>query len=88
VITSFKFDPVATGANSEESIGSIQRLTIDVEVDYVNNFDEEKSFKKKKFSQFADASADADIDAEEARLVEEVFDKLVDDIINATIADW
>lgn len=87
-IVSFKFSPTATQANNEESIGSIQRLTIEVEADYINNFDEKKSFKKRKFSQFADASASADLDAEEPRLIEEIFEKLADDVINATVADW
>lgn len=85
-ITKFEFSPVATPANSE--IGSVQRLTIDVEVDFRNNYDEKSSLKKKKFSQFADASENADIDAEEPRLIEEVFEKLADDIINASAANW
>lgn len=87
-IVSFKFSPTATQANNEDSIGSIQRLTIEVEVDYVNNYDEKKSFNKRKFSQFADASASADLDSEEPRLIEEIFEKLAYDVINATVADW
>lgn len=85
-IIKFEFSPVATPANSE--IGSLQRLTIEVELDFSNNYDSKDSFKKKKFSQFADTSENADIVAEESRLIEEVFKKLADDIINDSAANW
>jgi hypothetical protein len=85
-ITKFEFSPVATPANSE--IGSIQRLTIDVEVNFTNNYDAKSSLKGQKFSQFADASENADVTTEESKLIEEVFEKLTEDIINASAANW
>lgn len=85
-IVKFEVSPAATKAGGDT--GSIQRLTIDVEVDYVNNLDEKSALKKKKFSQFADTSEGADIDAEESRLMEEVFEKLASDIMNETVTSW
>ena len=42
----------------------------------------------KYFNQYADMSGTASIDAEEPRLVQEIFDKLLKDILNASVNNW
>ncbi|XWN34769.1 MAG: LPS assembly lipoprotein LptE [Roseivirga sp.] len=89
-ITQFKYTPVApsAGSGNDRDSANTTRLIIEVQVNYVNPKDEEASFSKKKFSQFADMQADASTDQEEPRLVEEIFTKLAKDIFNASVASW
>ncbi|MEL7064797.1 MAG: LPS assembly lipoprotein LptE, partial [Bacteroidota bacterium] len=90
VITQLKYTPVApsAGSGNDRDSANTTRLIIEVQVNYVNPKDEEASFSKKKFSQFADMQADASTDQEEPRLVEEIFTKLAKDIFNASVASW
>ena len=43
---------------------------------------------EKSFSSYADYSSDYTLDAMESQLCEEIVEKLVDDIFNATVANW
>ncbi len=88
-IIDFKYSPLApqSGKNQIDPAG-ITRLTISVEMDYTNPFNAEFEFSRKIFYQYADMSGTASIDAEEPRLVQEIFDKLLKDILNASVNNW
>lgn len=64
------------------------RLTISVEVDYVNTTNEEESMKR-SFSFFKDYDPRTTtlLDVEN-QLVEEIFEIIIQDIFTATVANW
>ena len=43
---------------------------------------------EKSFSAYADYDSNNTLDAMESQLCEEIIEKLVDDIFNATVANW
>ncbi len=92
IIKQFKYVSMAPskgGSKEEENEqASIDRLTIEVQVNYINPHDKEASFSKKTFSQYADMSADASRDSEELALITSIFSKLAKDIFNETLASW
>lgn len=88
VIKQFSYMPMAPTKKDEGDQVAIDRLTIEVQMNYINPYNEEASFSKKTFSQYADMSANTSRSDEEPRLIEEIFTKLVKDIFNETVASW
>ncbi len=88
VIKKYQTSAEATKADSEYSVGSIQRLTIEVEVNYKNSVDENASFEKKVYSHFSDADSGANIEDEEPRLIKDIFEKITRDLLNDTVCNW
>jgi hypothetical protein len=87
-ITEFTYTPMAPKATAQGDTASRTKLTISVELTYINKYDKEFEFSKKNFSQSSDMDATANTMAEEPRMVEEVLGKLVKDIFNGSIANW
>ncbi len=91
IIKQLKYVPMAPTINGEEGKGdqaAIDRLTIEVQMDYTNLYDEASAFSKKTFSQYADTAANTSRSNEEPRLIDAIFTKLVEDIFNETVASW
>ena len=91
VIKKFTYASIAPTKSSQEGQGdqaSIERLTIEVELTYINPYNEASAFSKKTFSQFADMAAKTSRSNEERRLIDSIFTKLVEDIFNETVASW
>lgn len=90
-ITSYNTRPVApTAARSDQvaDVAGLTRLTIQVNVNYINTENEELNFNR-GFSFYEDYdSRSSTLSAEEDRLIEIIFDQIVFDIFNATVADW
>ncbi|SDC66787.1 Lipopolysaccharide-assembly [Algoriphagus faecimaris] len=64
------------------------RLTIAVEVEYLNLTNEEENLKRSfSFFQDYDPRSTTLLDVEN-RLVEEIFDNIIQDIFTATVANW
>jgi len=64
------------------------RLTISVNVRYINTFDSEKDFEQ-RFSFFFDYDADAQlIGSTKDEAFEVIFERLTQDIFNASLANW
>jgi len=80
--------PVATGEQGQFSNASSTRLTITIKVTYVNTLDETMSFKDKSFSFYKDFTNDQNFTDIEERLTKEIFERLVNDIYNASVANW
>lgn len=64
------------------------RLTITVKVSFSNRKYPEEDFSNKSFSGYADYSSEMSLDAVESSLCTEIIDKIVDEIFNATVAQW
>jgi hypothetical protein len=80
--------PTSTGDTNQNYTASSTRLTITVRVTYVNTLDETMSFKDKSFSFYKDFSNDENISDVEEAYVRQIFDRIVNDIFNASIANW
>ena len=83
--------PRASGSQNFEDtdIAALQRLTITVRVTYINTQDDSFDFDNKNFSFYADYDPEKqDFNSIEAQLVEEIYDAIVLDIFNATVANW
>ncbi len=91
VVSSFRLAPVAPTATGNDLVGdaaALTRLTINVEVSYVNTTDETFSFENKSFSFFEDFDNSQNITAIEAELLNRIFEQIILDIFNATVANW
>jgi hypothetical protein len=89
-VVSFRLTPVApSAAQSDQTrdVANLTRLTITVNVEYVNLENEDFSFKR-SFSQFADFDSDLGLEAVETQLIEEIFELIILDIFNASVANW
>ena len=84
-ITEYRIAPMTATA---ESRAAQNRLTIGVNVRYFNTLDEEKDFEQ-RFSFFCDYGANEPLAGsikDEAFQV--IFERLTQDIFNASLADW
>ncbi len=89
-IVSYRLSPVAPAAAASDldrEVANLTRLTITVKVEYVNLENEEFNFTK-SFSQFADFDSDLGITAVENQLIDEIFELIILDIFNASVANW
>jgi hypothetical protein len=83
-ISGYEVRPMAI---QKEDMAAQNRLTITVRVKYTNNKDHEQDFNK-DFSAFEDFSSTISLNDVESSIVPEILEKLIEDIFNATIANW
>jgi len=89
-IASYRLTPVAPSAaesDQDRDVANLTRLTITIKVEYVNLENEEFNFNK-NFSQFADFNSDIGLAAIESALIDEIFEQIILDIFNASVANW
>ena len=79
---------VAAAAVSAQEIATQNRLTVTVRVNFTNRKYPEDDFDGKSFSAYADYDSTNSLDAVESSLCTEIVEKLVEDIFNATVAQW
>lgn len=87
IIKKFKYKAIAPSKISGEKEANLERLTIEVQMNYVNPYDKEAAFSKTTFSQYADMNADGNREAEQPGLIKNIFDKLIKDIL-ARMDNW
>ncbi len=90
-ITGYRLTPVAPSAAANTDTNdqaSLTRLTITIKVDYINLDNEDHNFTKKSFSFFADFDNDLGLTAVENELIQIIYDQIILDIFNATVANW
>jgi len=80
------YDVSATSITAEETAAR-NRLTVTVKVQFTNRKYPEDDFEK-SFSAYADFDATQLLDSVQDALCEEIIEKLVDDIFNASVAQW
>jgi len=83
-IVSYVTSPMAVTA---DEVAAQNRLTITIKVTFSNKLHPEDDFEK-NFSAFADYDSNQSLDAVEAGLCDEIIETLVDDVFNATVANW
>lgn len=70
-----------------DEIASKNRLTIEIRVKYTNTKDDKYNFDS-RFSNYADYDIAANFDAIEETLINEILDKIIDDIYNKALVNW
>ena len=83
-ITGYDVKPQAV---TSDEVAAQNRLTVTVKVAFTNRKYPEDDFDK-SFSAYADYDSMQSLDAVEAGLCEEIIEKLCEDILNATVANW
>jgi hypothetical protein len=83
-ITDYEVRPMAI---QKEDMAAQNRLTISVRLKFTNNRNHEQDFDR-TFSAFEDFSSSLSLNDVESSIVPEILEKLMDDIFNATIANW
>ena len=81
------YDVQASAVTAQE-VAAQNRLTVTVRIDFNNVKHPEESFSGKSFSAYADYDSTNSLDAVESTLCSEIIDKIVEDIFNATVAQW
>lgn len=83
-ITDYEVRPMAI---QKEDMAAQNRLTVSVRLKYTNNKDHTQDFDR-TFSAYEDFSSAMSLNDVESSIVPEILEKLMDDIFNATIANW
>ena len=80
------YDVKATAITADEQAAQ-NRLTVTVKVEFTNKKYPEDDVSK-SFSAYEDFDSTQSLDAVEGALCETIIEKLVEDIFNATVAQW
>lgn len=80
------YDVKATAVTADE-VAAQNRLTVTVKIAFTNRKYPNEDFEK-SFSAYADYDSMQSLDTVEGSLCEEIVEKLVEDIFNATVATW
>jgi len=81
------YDVSATAVTADEQAAQ-SRLTVTVKIDFSNKKYPEDDVTNKTFSAYEDFDATLALDAVEGELCVTIIEKLVEDIFNATVAQW
>lgn len=83
-ITGYEVRAAAVTANE---VAAQNRLTVTVKLKFTNRKYPEDDFEK-DFSAYSDYDSTNALDAVESTLCQEIIDKLVEDMFNASVAQW
>lgn len=83
-ITEFRISPMTATANQT---AAQNRLTMGVNVRFFNNTKEDVDFEK-RFSFFYDYPATSTLSSVKSAALDEIFERITQDIFNASLADW
>jgi hypothetical protein len=90
-IVDLRLTPIAP-VNSESNDGfasaTSTRLTITVKATYVNTLDETMSFQNRTFSFYRDFPNEANLTDIEEQYTRDIFERIINDIFNASVANW
>ena len=80
------YDVTAAAVTADE-VAARNKLTITVKIQFSDKKHPEEDFDK-NFSAFSEYDSNNTLDAVESALCEEIIEKLVEDIFNASVAQW
>lgn len=87
VLATIESYQVSAAAVTADEVAALNRLTVTVKVKFVNEKHQEDNFEK-SFAAYEDYSSENSLDAVEGTLCETIIEKIVEDIFNATVANW
>jgi hypothetical protein len=89
VVTGYRISPVAaTSGGNLGDLSALTRLTITVKASYVNTKDDSFNFENKSFSFYSDYDSNQTLTTVENQLIEDIYDQIILDIFNASVANW
>lgn len=83
-IIGYRTSPVAIQG---DETAALNRLTITVEVNFVNNIDDSKSYKT-TFSRFEDYSSSQNLNDVQETLIDLINEMLIQDIFDKAVVNW
>ena len=78
---------VSAAAVTADEVAARNKLTVTVKVQFTDKKHPEENFDK-SFSAYSEYDSTNTLDAVESSLCEEIIEKLVEDIFNASVAQW
>ena len=81
------YDVSTSAVAGGQEVASQNRLTMQVQVQYVHALESELNFER-TFSRFADFPATSDLFDVETELVEEINEQLTQEVFNASLGNW
>jgi len=87
VLATIESYQVSAAAVTANEVAALNRLTVTVKVKFVNEKHPEDNFEK-SFAAYEDYDSTNSLDAVEATLCDSIVEKLIEDIFNATVANW
>ena len=87
VVTVESYDVKAQGVAKDETPAQ-NRLTVTCRATFENMKHPEENFEKKSFAAYQDYDAELSLDEVESTLCEDIVETLVEDIFNASVAQW
>ena len=85
-ITGYNVKPIAI-KGGENSVASLNRLTITIKVKFSNTKDPNQDFET-TFSRYVDFPSSENFNSVQDGLAEEITKQLIDDIFNKSVANW
>ena len=79
---------VGAAAITADEVAARNRLTVTVRVSFTNRKYPEDDFENQSFSGYADYDSTNSLDSVESSLCAEIIEKIIEDIFNATVAQW
>jgi len=88
-VTGFRLSPISPQASNREeaNIAAQTRLTISVNVIFTNAEDPDSDFTR-TFSFYSDFDNDQPLESVEDDLIEEIYNEVILNIFNASVANW
>lgn len=83
-ITGYEFAPMAV---KEDALSSQTRLTVTIRVRYINNVNPDEDFEQ-SFSAYREYDNTSLLQDVESDLCDEITEEIIDQIYNATVANW
>ena len=83
-VTGYDFTPMAV---KEDALASQTRLTITVRVRYMNNTNPDEDFEQ-SFSAYREFDSNLMVQQVESSLCAEIIEEIVEQVYNATVANW
>ena len=83
-VTGYDFTPMAV---KEDALASQTRLTITVRVRYMNNTNPDEDFEQ-SFSAYREFDSNLMVQQVESSLCADIIEEIVDQVYNATVANW
>ncbi len=85
-ITGYDVKPIAI-KGGENSVASLNRLTITIKVKYTNSKDPKQNFET-KFTRYTDFPSTENFNTVQDNLANEIIKQLIDDIFNKSVVNW
>jgi hypothetical protein len=80
--------PVSTGRAEDPSTAALSRLTIAVRITFEDSLEPKNNFKDRTFSFYKDFDNNLNFASIQEDLEKVIFDQILIDIFNATVANW